>query len=77
MEKLSVHDKAIRLLEGGVVEADGLFVRCGQYVGDDISCDECDMDCLCHVDSEICDLCYECDDITKTQHILILVNRKN
>ena len=75
MEKLSVHDKAIRLLEGGVVEADGLFMRCGQYVGDGISCDECNMDCLCHEGSEICSLCYECDDIAGSQHVLILVNR--
>lgn len=74
MEKLSVHDKAIRLLEGGIVEADNLLVACRNYEGDDISCYECHMDSLCHVDSEICDVCYECDDITNSQHILFLVN---
>lgn len=74
MEKLSLLDKAMRLLEGGVVEADKVLVACRQYEGDEISCTECDMQSLCFIDSEICNLCYECDDITRSQHILFLVN---
>ena len=58
------HDKAIRLIDGGIVEVDGLCVRLihRPYIVD--PCFDCEMDSLCHLGSDICRLCMECDSIT-------------
>lgn len=74
MRKKSLHEKAIILLQGGCVEADGLVVCCKQYSGDWNECDVCDMDSLCHQGSEICDLCMECSSIVLRKCYLRLVN---
>ena len=70
----STHEKAIRLIEGGIVEVSGLCVRIGHspYIFDPCFC--CDMDCLCHKGNSICNLCEECDSITKEDCFLILVS---
>lgn len=70
----SMHEKAIRLIEGGIVEVSGLCVRMGYspYIIDPCFC--CDMDSLCHKGNPICDLCEECDSITKEDCFLILVS---
>ena len=65
-KELSLHDKAVRLCEGGVVEFQGHFLRAGDYYGDDNPCYYCNMT----------DLCAECDDLTDTKHILILANKQ-
>lgn len=71
-----IHEKAIRLLEGGVVEVDGLFVRAIKLnIGYD-ACYICDMDCLCHKETEMCDVCLECDLIGDYIYYLKLVNNK-
>lgn len=74
--KKSVHDKAIRLVEGGVVEVDGHCVALGyeNYIFD--PCFVCEMDSLCHKDNTICDLCMECDSITKKNCFLVLMDKK-
>ena len=59
----TIHEKAIRLIEGGVVEISGMSVimRHEPYIFD--PCYGCDMDCLCHKGNDICNLCEECDTI--------------
>lgn len=68
-----IHNKAIRLIEGGVVEVDNLCVKM-RYVADDgVVCLDCDMDSICKRDSEMYDVCVECDLITRKGCILVLV----
>lgn len=71
--KQSVHEKAIRLIEGGIVEVDGHCVRLwkGPYEVD--TCNYCVMDCLCHYGSEMNLVCKECDEITQMSCRLILM----
>lgn len=71
--KMSVHDKAIRLIEGGIVEVDGHCVRLhrDKYIFD--PCFVCEMDCLCHKGTEMCSVCEECDSITREDCFLALV----
>lgn len=73
MDKMTVHDKAIRLIEGGIVEVSGMNVTLGHepYIFD--PCFVCDMDCLCHKGNDICELCEECDSITREDCFLIPV----
>ncbi len=66
---MTLHEKAVRLCEGGVVEIAGHFVRAKHYVGHDLSCRYCDMDCACGV--EMMNLCAECDAYERCQHILV------
>ena len=67
----TIHEKAIRLIEGGVVEISGMSVimRHEPYIFD--PCYVCDMDCLCHKGNDICNLCEECDLITGEDCFLI------
>lgn len=69
-----VHEKAIRLVEGGIVEVSGLCVRMSRAPFEMDACDGCDMDCLCHKGDPICDLCEECNSITRDNCFLILVS---
>ena len=68
----SLHAKAIRLLEGGVVSVLGLSVRIGYSLDPADPCMECKMDCLCHGDNEFCEICCECDNISQKDCFLIL-----
>ena len=72
--KQSIHEKAIRLLEGGIVWVEGHSVKLVQlpYVSD--PCFSCEMDCLCHVGGDICSLCVECDSISNMDCLLMLVD---
>lgn len=67
-KEMSLHDKAIRLLEGGVVACSGHAVRVVGVIDNDKSCLLCDMDSAC--DDEMIELCAECDSITHSKHIL-------
>lgn len=71
-----IHDKAIRLIEGGVVEVDGLFVRAIKYGSVFGICMECSMDSLCHYSTEVLDVCTKCDEINGDKYYLKLVNKK-
>jgi len=71
-----IHDKAIRLVEGGVVEVDGLFVRAIRIDIMYDTCELCEMDCLCHFGTEMLDVCKECDSIDVHYYYLKLVNKK-
>lgn len=70
----SVHEKAIRLIEGGIVEVSGLCVRMchSPYIFDPCFC--CDMGYFCRKGNPICELCEECDSITNEDCFLILVS---
>lgn len=72
----SIHEKAIRLREGGVVEVDGHFVRAVKVGFVYNTCELCEMDCLCHFGTEMLDVCKECDSINGDYYYLKLVNKK-
>lgn len=74
MTQKDIHEKAIRLLEGDQVEAEGLAVACVLYDGVLVECQVCEMDCLCHQNNEICDICIECSEIIRGKCYLKLVN---
>ena len=73
--KDSIHEKAIRLIEGGIVDVDRHSVKLvkGHDIFDPCYC--CEMDCLCHSGSEMCEVCKECDDITKMDCFLVLITQ--
>lgn len=68
----SVHDKAIRLVEGAIVNVDGHSVKLVKCSGIYDTCNECDMDSLCHCDTEMCAVCVECENITMSNCYLKL-----
>lgn len=67
-KEMTLHDKAVRLCEGGVVECSGHYVRAKEIPDGFCPCMECSMDSAC--DMEMTDLCAECDGLTRTPHIL-------
>lgn len=71
-----VHELAIRLVEGGIVDVDGLCVslRHEPYIFD--PCFVCELDCICHKGNMICDVCEECDAITREDCFLVLMESK-
>lgn len=70
----NIHEKAIRLIEGGIVEVSGLCVKMSRAPLGELACYDCEMDCLCHQGNPICDLCEECYSITRDNCFLILVS---
>lgn len=71
-KKLTIHEMAIRLVEGGVAEIGGYFVKAIDVGHEENPCNLCSMDCVCCM--ELTDLCAECDGITRTKHILKFAN---
>ena len=71
--KNSIHEKAIRLVEGGIVDVDGHSVKLGKapYIFDPCYC--CEMDSLCHIGNEMCNVCTECQNITQMDCFLVLI----
>ena len=69
-----MHDKAIILIEGGIVKIDGLFVKAKKYNVDFDICNYCEMDSLCHGDITV--LCSLCDTISQKKVMLYLPNPK-
>lgn len=61
---MTTHDKAIRLLEGGIVEIDANWFRVRLFPDyfDDDTCMECDLDSICNF--EHVDVCSECETIS-------------
>lgn len=70
----SVHDIAVRLVEGGIEEIDGLCVamRHEPYIFG--PCFVCELYCLCHKGNNLCDVCEECDTITNEDCFLVLMD---
>lgn len=71
-----IHDKAIRLIEGGIVEVDSLCVMMKYAPDIDNPCLDCEMDSICRYGSEMYDVCVECDSITRKGCILVLMNEE-
>lgn len=69
-KEMSLHDKAVRLCEGGVVECMGHFVKAKAIDTNDLPCIDCEMDSICR--DEMCDLCAECDGLMDKEYMLIL-----
>ncbi len=70
---MSIHDKAIRLIEGGIVDIDNHAVKLGHALDEYDPCLECEMDCICHYGEEMSLVCSECDVITGHYCYLCLV----
>lgn len=73
MKKQTIHEKAIRLIEGGQVSVDGHCVRMKQAPRNWNACFQCRMDSICRNDSEMFYVCCECDSITRKECYLVLV----
>lgn len=71
-KKMTKHDMAVRLCEGGVVDFGGYALKAKDVGREENPCYLCSMDCVCNM--EMCDLCAECDDLTRTKHILLFNN---
>lgn len=67
---ISIHHKAIRLLEGGLVEIDGLIFSIDDAGPEDDPCNSCQLDSICS--PNIQSICLEADIITRTSHRMIL-----
>lgn len=74
---MTIHEKAIRLIEGGQVSVDGHCVKIKKMEPNFLVCTECEMDSICRRDSEMCNVCLECCNITRTNVILELVTNDN
>lgn len=70
LNKQSVHEQAIRLLEGGIVELDNLCFSMTEVDSDDEACWVCELDSICS--QNIINVCVEADNITHTRHKMIL-----
>lgn len=71
---MSVHDKAIRLLEGGIVEIEGDWFKLMRFPDyyDGNPCMECNLDSICRM--EHTDICGECEAISKRRCCLRLAH---
>ena len=74
MKKMTVHDKAIRLLEGGIVKIDANWFRLKRLPDDydDITCYECSLDSICREEHE--HICGECEAISNQRCMLELAS---
>ena len=78
MKKIdSLHEKAIRLIEGGIVDVDGHSVKLVKLPEIDNPCFCCNMDCLCHIGTEMFYVCEECDAITNMGCFLTLIEQSD
>ena len=75
MKKMTVHDKAIRLLQGDIVQIEGNWFRVKRFPDyyDDNTCKVCELDSMCHW--EHTQICEECEIISQHKCILNLVSR--
>ena len=75
MKKMTVHDKAIRLLEGGTVDIDANWFRVKRFPDDydGYPCEECELDSICRMEHTV--VCGECEAISKQRCMLELACR--
>lgn len=76
-DKQSIHEKAIRLIEGGIVDVDGHSVKLVNVPDMFYTCNSCEMDSICHNETEMCEVCIKCVEISKKNCILELVTSSN
>lgn len=77
MKRDPIHEKAIRLIEGGQVDVDCLCVRMKTTTAGWNVCMLCNMDSICVNSTEMNLVCRECDDITGKNCYLELVSNDN
>lgn len=72
---MTIHDKAIRLIEGGIVEIKADWFRLRKFPDyyDDNPCMECDLDSICR--GEHTDVCGECESILRRKCCLQLAHK--
>ena len=73
MKEKEIHEKAIRLIEGGIVQVNGHNVKVGKCPIEEFPCDICEMDSICRKGTEMCAVCEECDNISEQDYYLILI----
>lgn len=73
-KQMSLHDMAVRLCEGGVVKCSGYFIKAKDVGKEEHPCYLCSIVSACN--QEICDLCFECDGLTRSGHILYFANEQ-
>lgn len=73
---MTVHEKAIRLVEGGIVEIDGNWFRLLKFPDgyNDETCMECELDSICRM--KHVDVCGECEAISRRKCCLQLAQKK-
>lgn len=74
MTDQELHEKAVRLCEGGSVWIQGHLVKTGTVTTEDCECYVCEMDSICRYG--MIDLCAACDDYDGKKHYLYLANQK-
>lgn len=74
---MTIHDKAIRLLEGGIVEIDANWFGLKRFPEwyDDNACMECELDSICGM--EHIGVCAECESIIDRKCCLRLASTAN
>lgn len=73
-KQMSLHDMAVRLCEGGIVKCSGHYIKAKDVGKEEHPCWLCSMDSACN--QEMCDLCFECDELTRSGHILYFANEE-
>lgn len=73
MKQQTIHEKAIRLIEGGLVNVDGHCVKMKKASEDVDACIQCEMDSICRPNLEMYFVCLECVFITRKDCYLELV----
>lgn len=70
----SIHNKAIKLIEGGIVEIKGNWFKLKKLSddADDLHCIECELDSICELEHS--EVCVECERILHGQCCLRLVS---
>ena len=73
---MTIHDKAIRLVEGGIVEIEADWFRLRKLPDyyDDNPCMECELDSICQIEHQ--DICGECEAISHRRCYLQLASKK-
>lgn len=72
LKSTSIHDLAIRLIEGGIVQYDGQFVKAIEALDPDAPCLECTMYSACSL--QLMELCAAVDGISNIGHCLALAS---
>ena len=73
----SIHEKAVRLVEGGIVDINGQSVMLAKYPYIFDPCFCCDMGRFCHYENEMFLVCEECDSISKMECFLMPYEQSN
>lgn len=73
MNNKELHQKAVRLCEGGAVQVSGLMIKAKRIPDGFCACENCEMDSAC--DMEMVDLCAECDGYDHHKHILYIATK--